>query len=315
MAPKSEVKKPAPAKHPRLAKTQAEIALAMARLQSNAQFMRVNRYIELAIILAMLGLSGTLPTNAQQLQGGPIKIAPPFNPTCGETLGNAPPRVEAAGRSNVTLEDSQWSCVPPYEIPTYTKPASDSVATGALLEVGGYSAAYGTGWVGAAAGNFCSGTQKQIVLAQNRGVNFLTLLGPTPHLNLLGGGYGPLNSNPADPWRAIVAGNLDRAAHDEFVAVRQINSNSVPDLLVGKLSEDCLQPLIAASATIGDSVNSNWVGTAVGDFDGSGTKRIAMLKPEHSNLFLVELNQGALHIVTRGDLSVGDAVRQLLAAG
>lgn len=283
-----------------------------ARINVN---MQVNRYIKLTIGLAILGLGATLPNHAQQLHAGPINIAP-SNSICGETLANAPPRVEAARRSNLTFGGLQWSCVPPYEIPTYTKPADDSVVTGALLEVGGYSGAYDTGWVGAAAGNFCSGAEKQIVLVQNHGANFSTLLGPTPHLNLLGGGYGSLNSNSADPWRAIVAGNLDGAAHDEFVAVRQINSNSVPDLVVGKLSEDCFQPLVVASATIGDAVNSNWVGAAVGDFDGTGKKRIAMLKPEHSNLFLVELNQGALQIVTRGDLSVsGSGTWKALAAG
>lgn len=255
----------------------------------------------------MLGLAASSPVDAQRLGSGPL----PIYSNCGVNLLNAPPRSEA-----VAIGGSQWSCIPPYEIPTYTKPADDSVATGALLEVGGYSSAYNTGWVGAAAGNFCSGAEKQIVLVQNRGVNFSTLLGPTPHLNLQGGGYGPLNSNSADPWRAIVAGNLDGSPHDEFVAVRQINSNSVPDLLVGKLSEDCLQPLIVATARIGDSVNSNWVGAAVGNFDGTGKKQIAMLKPEHSNLFLVELNQGALHIVTRGDLSVsGSGTWKALAAG
>jgi hypothetical protein len=193
--------------------------------------------------------------------------------------------------------------LPPYQTPVYAKPADDSVAFGSLLEASGFTKAANTSWVGAAAGNFCGGPDKQLILGQNQAPNFSVLRGPAPYLPS-SGGTGSLGSSTAYPWRALTAGNLDASTQDSLVAVRQVTADGVPDLVVAKIAGNCDTPTIVASASVGDKINSDWVGAAIGNFDGTG-KKIALLKTAHSNLFLVSLKNSQLSIVHTEDLPTG----------
>jgi hypothetical protein len=231
--------------------------------------------------------------------GTQVHVDLPYT-NCGEPPNNVLNRQPQA--SIRPLPNSPWSCAPPYQTPTYTKPPDDSIAFGSLLEAAGYPGAVNAPWVGAAAGSFCSGrTDKQLLLVQNQEPNFSFLTGPTPHLQ-----YPPqtgttnLISDSSYPWRAVAAGNLDTSPEDELVAVRKITADNIPDLIVGKVNDcscselaqitrQCQTPTIIASAAIGDKVNSDWVGATIGNFDGTG-KKIALLKTAHDNLFLVKLN-------------------------
>lgn len=204
---------------------------------------------------------------------------------------------------------------PPYQTPVYTKPADDSVAFGSLLEASGYTNIANTDWVGVAAGNFCGGAEKQLIVAQNQAPNFSVLHGPAPWLPP-GGGVASLGSSNANPWRAVAAGNLDNGPQDELVAVRSVTSTGVPDLIVAKLNgcscgtTNCETPTIIATTSVGNASNSDWVGAAVGNFDGTG-KKIALLKNAHSNLFLV--NQQSLSVVYSTDLAVNSSWKAMAA--
>src|SRR5262249_45113433 len=149
-------------------------------------------------------------------------------------------------------------------------------------------------------GGFCGDTEKQMLLVQNRAPNFSLLHGPTPH-HPQSGGSANLQSSASHPWRAVIAANLDGGQKDHFIAVRKIATAGVPDLVVGKVTTcscsvfDVLQgrcelPVAVASTTIGNPSNSDWIGVAVGNFDGNG-KQIALLKNKHSNLVLVKMTQ------------------------
>jgi hypothetical protein len=142
-------------------------------------------------------------------------------------------------------------------------------------------------------------------------------------------------SKPAFPECLPVAGvrpawKLDGSTFDKIVAVRQVTDPGVPDLVVVQPLATCENMSVVASATIGGPSNSNWLGVAVGnfqgagrprneppqeralragpgvvvgDFVGTGKKQIALLKPTvlsdtDRQLFLVEeLNQNTLTVV------------------
>jgi hypothetical protein len=181
----------------------------------------------------------------------------------------------------------------------YIKPLDDSVVFGSLLEAAGYSSTANTEWLGVAAGSFCGGPTKQLVLTQNKVPNFSILDGPTPHRRYLGGTANlTSDSSSSHPWRGVAAGNLDGGLEDEIVAVRKVTATGVADLIVAKVttcscsildevSGSCERPTVIASATIGNPSNSDWIGAAIGNFDGNG-KQIALLKGKHSNLYLGE---------------------------
>jgi len=248
-----------------------------------------------------LALNGQQPVSAQSASG--TVAADCFGPPVLSTGANV------SARSNAT--SSAWGCVPPYDTPQYTSPPNDGVAFDSLLEAAGYTATAKANWIGVAAGSFCGGAQRQMVLAQNRSPNFSFMDGPTPHPRRRGGTVS-LTSNASHPWRAVAAGNLDGGPEDEFVAVRKVTGTGVPDLIVAKIatcsctildevSGNCGIPTVIASTTIGNPANSDWVGAAVGNFDGNG-KQIALLKAKHSNLFLVKLSQNTLHVTYSDDL-------------
>ena len=91
------------------------------------------------------------------------------------------------------------SCPRPYDTPTYARPTDDGVVFNSLLEAAGYGAGTNSGWVDLAAGNFCGGQEKELVLLKNRHSNFSIMRGPAPFAV----GSGDLDSNPSHPWRAV----------------------------------------------------------------------------------------------------------------
>jgi hypothetical protein len=206
------------------------------------------------------------------------------------------------------------SCGEPYQTPVYTHPPDDSVALESLLEAAGYAISFNSDWVDVAAGNFCGGPEKELVLMKNKHSNFSILRGPAPYAV----GTGDLNSSSSHPWRAVAAANLDSDPYDEIVAIRKVAASGVPDLVVAKVNDSsCEASTVVASTTIGNPANSNWLDAAVGDFDGSGTKQIVLLKAAHSNFFFVKfIPPGTLSILRADDLN-SDPARpwKALAAG
>jgi FG-GAP-like repeat len=189
----------------------------------------------------------------------------------------------------------------PWLVPTFVhQPPNDSVVFGSLLEAAGYAIASNSNWVDIAAGNFCGGPEKELVLIKNAHSNFSILRGPVPFAI----GSGDLASSSSHPWRAVAAGNLDGDAFDEIVAVRKVTSSGVPDLVVAKANvATCEVSTVIASATIGNPSNSEWVDAAVGDFTGTGRKQIALLKAAHSNFFFLKLTPaGELTVFHESDL-------------
>jgi FG-GAP repeat len=259
-----------------------------------------------------------------------VSNSDPTSADCGVVQVNRGP-TSGVGTKGRAVTGHVWSCIPPYETPAYSKPADDSVVFGSLLEASGYSPAANTNWVGVAAGNFCGNANRQLILVQNQSPNFTVLEGPAPRLKFTPGGTANLVSLGADPWRVATAGNLDGSAQDMLVAVRKVTTDGVPDLVLAKVkatcsctlldqvSGQCEVPKLVATASIGDRVNSDWVGAAVGNFDGTG-KQIALLKTAHSNIFLVKLMQsgGSLKVVYTDDLPKDgsrDSAWKALAAG
>jgi hypothetical protein len=183
-----------------------------------------------------------------------------------------------------------------------------------LLEAAGYGSGTNSDWVDLAAGNFCGGQERELVLLKNRHSNFSILRGPAPYPV----GSGDLDSNSSHPWRAVAAGNLDGDPYDEIVAVRHVTASTVPDLMVLKADGgSCAVTTVVASATIGNPSNSDWLDAAIGDFDGSGTKQIVLLKAAHSNfVFLKFTSPHTLNAVLADDLgTVANQPWKALAAG
>lgn len=205
------------------------------------------------------------------------------------------------------------SCEAPYQTPTYARPADDSVALSTLIDAAGYAGASNSDWVDLAAGNFCGGSEKELVLVKNKHSNFSILRGPVPYAV----GTGDLISNSAHPWRAVAAANLDGGPYDEIVAVRKVTSAGVPDLIVTKANGSCDLSSVVASAQVGNQANSEWLDAAVGRFDGTGRMQIALLKPKHTNIALVTFTApGTLTVSSSFDLDSNPAGKwKALAAG
>src|SRR5262249_58633092 len=100
------------------------------------------------------------------------------------------------------------------------------------------------------------------------------------------------------------------------------------DLVVAKADAACGVTTVLAQTTSGNPGNSNWLDVAIGNFDGQG-KKIALLKKDHSNFFLVKLSGRALDVVFISDLNTdtrfpwksiaasdldGDGIDELIAA-
>lgn len=171
---------------------------------------------------------------------------------------------------------------PAHITPVYTRPASDSVGIGALLEAGSYGVASDRDWVGVAGGNFCGGAEHEVVLLKNEHEQMSVMRGPTPVP--VGGGDPALDTS--QPWSAVAAGRLDSSGFDSMVMVRHVANTGAADLFIARADPSTCNVSTVASVAIGNPANSSWIGTAVGNFDGTGNQ-IAMLKQAHSSLFLV----------------------------
>jgi hypothetical protein len=201
----------------------------------------------------------------------------------------------------------------PWLVPTFVHHLpDDSAVFGSLLEAAGSGTS--SGWIDVAAGNFCGGSEKELVLIKNAHNSFSILRGPAPFVV----GAGDLTSSSSHPWRAVAAGNLDGGDYDKIVAIRKVTSSGVPDLVVAKANNlSCEVSTVVATKTIGNPSNSDWVDVAVGDFDGTGRKQIALLKTAHSNFFFVELTPtGELNVFHESDLDSNPSLPwKALAAG
>jgi len=290
------------------------------------------------LALFALSLSLFILSTSMAYATGPESVpdAKTLNLSKGTALdtqkGDGPVRADVNTRRNSSEPRRHaWSSRPPYETPAYTRPPDDSVVFGSLLEAAGYAIDSNSDWVDIAAGNFCGGPEKELVLLKNKHSNFSILRGPAPYAV----GTGDLTSSSSHPWRAVSAGNLDGGAYDEIVAVRKVTASGVPDLVIAKVDgSSCDVSAIIAPTTIGNPSNSEWVGAAVGDFDGTGRgtgrKQIALLKLAHSNFVFVKLTSaGELSVFDSSDLDSspsqpwkalaagdidGDGVDELIAA-
>lgn len=205
------------------------------------------------------------------------------------------------------------ACAPATTTPTYVRPQSDAVALSTLIDGAGYGSSSNSGWQDITSGDFCGGAEKELLLLKNTQYDFSVLRGPTPY---------PVAAfdfvtSPSQPWRSVAAGNLDGDAFDEIVALRNVTSTGVPDLVVAKADpKSCFLTTPLAQATLGKPGNSDWIDAAVGNFDGGKTKKIALLKSGHSNLFLVQYAAGALTTVATSDLDTSASYPwKALAAG
>jgi hypothetical protein len=295
------------------------------------------RFVVLAVILLMFGIVGPRFALAQVV--GPSLGGDPAFPDCGRPLVNR--QVEARSVSPVAgspaaapaADATKWRCIPPYQTPQYTPPGNDSVALSTLLEAAGVSWMDTDSWTGVAAGHFCDATKQQVAHPQKQLVIFANsptagskefgLLGwPTPFY-IAGEAQGlfPSNfdsGNRIADWRAVTVGTVDNnSSYDEIVAVRHLDQPGFGDLAIGRIAPNCIGTSNVTTVNIADIPrtsgsndsdwkNSDWVGVAVGNFDGSKKKRVAMLRTgngeKNTQLVLVNLDSSPPDIYSRQDL-------------
>lgn len=199
-----------------------------------------------------------------------------------------------------TAEPVAVACTTPaYPTPVYVRPANDGVALDALLEGAGYGAPTNSNWTDVASGNLCGGSENELLVLKNEAQQFSVLRGPTPYPVAA----FPFVDSASQPWRAIAVGNLDGSGLDEVVAVRKVTVANAPDVFVARASAStCAITTPLAQAAIGTPSNSEWVDAAIGRFDASGTRKIALLKAAHANLTLLQFAAGAITTVATSDL-------------
>jgi FG-GAP-like repeat len=244
--------------------------------------------------------------------------------SCGRNTANTTNTANTASARPAAPAAPDTCTAPPFTTPVYVRPPDDGVALASLVEGAAYGSSTNSDWVDVAAGNLCGGSEKELVLIKNAHSQFSIMRGPTPFAVQA----GDFVSNPRHPWRAVAAGNLDADAFDEIVAVRSVTTSGVADLVVTKADAACSLTTVLAQKTIGNPGNSNWLDVAIGNFDGQG-KKIALLKKDHSNFFLVKLSGRTLDVVFISDLDTdtrfpwkaiaasdldGDGIDELVAA-
>jgi hypothetical protein len=252
------------------------------------------------LLLAAMTIASTGPL-AKAAETKPAILVPPLN-DCG--LSGPPANPGISPEANGKAAAPKWSCTPPYQVPVFTPPADDGVALSTLLEASGVSSLVNVGWMGATAGHFCDATPSQIAVITNAGDSSLSLLGgPAPvylgvfqdflpsnkdrHNNTVSQWRGAAaittpsnvqNKNTVPQSREAAAGRFGLGSpYEDIVAVRHVGIADAPDLVIGSVTANCTGANLIASGTIGTTANSDWVGVAVGTFDGSH-QMIAMLR-------------------------------------
>jgi hypothetical protein len=163
----------------------------------------------------------------------------------------------------------------------YKQPADDGIALGTLIDGAGYGASTNSDWTDIASGNFCGGSEKELVLLKNRHSNFSIMRGPVPYA--VGAFDAP--SDPSHPWRAVTAGDLDADGIDEIVAARKVTAKNVPDVFVIRMDPKTCGAAKASPAIFGFAGDSDWLDAAIGNFDGKG-KQVALLKASGTHFYL-----------------------------
>ena len=181
------------------------------------------------------------------------------------------------------------------------QPPDDSVVFGSLLEAAGYATASNSDWVDIAAGNFCGGPEKELVLLKNAHSNFSMLRGPAPFAS------EPATSCPAPhilgaPSRLVTstAATTTRSSRSDARALVHRPTSSLPKPAIPPVKCPLwLPPRPSANRQL----ISGWVDVAVGNFNGTGRKQIALLKSTTSNISLVRLTPtGELSVFHESDL-------------
>jgi hypothetical protein len=290
------------------------------------------RLVVLAVILLIFGIVGPRFALAQVVR--PNFGGDPAFPDCGLPPVNMPVREHSVSlaASTTPWRCVPPYETPAYVPPADDSVALGTLIEAAGIDFAssvGRSESLST--AGIAAGNYCGETGKTILVIRDTltssggkpphaflSESLMQLQGPTPHV--IAGLSAASSSNPRERWRALASGNLDASqSYDHIVLVRHVETTKNPDLVViqvptvgltslpahmpameaeikvPSLPTHCGTPTVLASARIGDTSNSDWVGAVVGSFDSTGKKRIALLRNEHPNLVLVEMDQGAGH--------------------
>jgi hypothetical protein len=212
-----------------------------------------------------------------------------------------------------------WTGDAPYTTPVFTPAADDSVAFEALIDAAGYGPQANSDWTGAAIGNVCQDGGRELVLLKNEHSFFSVLQGPVP----VAVGTGDIASDPSMRWQTLAVGNLVeldsgefKPAYDEIVAVRNVGTSTADDLFVLRATPGtCEVSTVFASLAVPGA--SDWVGAAVGDFDGDHINEIALLRQTAPSLVLVRVLQGQLQVVGTYTIPDGGTSRAWrgLAAG
>ncbi|HEY3450359.1 MAG TPA: VCBS repeat-containing protein [Myxococcales bacterium] len=202
--------------------------------------------------------------------------------------GDAAPGLDAAA-AGLDAASGLDASLAPYEVPAYAPAADDTAAFQALLEAASIGAQANSEIVAAAAGDFCGGAEKELVLFKTLHSFVSVLRGPTPHAVA----SGDLDSATASPWRAAAVADFDGDGKDEVMAFRHVTLAGLDDVVLVDFDASC-KPSKLAGAVVGGVSNSNWVSASAGDVDGDGQPEAVGLKPEHSNFVVLGYSGGQI---------------------
>jgi hypothetical protein len=163
---------------------------------------------------------------------------------------------------------------------TDTKPPGDAIALGTLLDASGYGPSVNSNWKDIASGNFCGGTEKELVVLKNEHSVFSIMRGPVPY---------PINTfdfevSKEATWQAVAASDFDGDGYDEIVAVRNVGSATKGDLVLLRLNTTDCGLASASPLNVRGAATTDWHDVAIGTFDVTG-KQIALMR-DHE-VFLV----------------------------